>query len=249
MSPCDRLRHHLSALADGELTALESIAIRRHLVLCPACRDEVRGLEDRKLALHLAGTAAGPDDALRSRWRAAIEARGLGAPARRRSRFTAPGLAAAAVAFTLAVLLFRPPAAPANARPELDRPGFARMVEVHRGAPLPARLADFVSAGALVAFDTLPGRFLPPDGPLDGDEARVVHASYADCDASRAGASLAVLDAGRVELPNEIEWTLLADGVWLDVEEGVEIRVTRSGDKLFVLLSDLEPSGRGTNPI
>ena len=117
------------------------------------------------------------------------------------------------------------------------------MAVVHRGLARPAALDDLVQGGALITFEGLPGSFISPEG----ERARVIQASHADCDASILGSSLAVLRADRVKLPAEVEAALATSGVYVDLVDGVDVRVSRSGEKVFVLLSEVYPVGAHTS--
>jgi hypothetical protein len=63
----------------------------------------------------------------------------------------------------------------------------------------------------------------------------------------RAGATLVILPAARVALPSHVENALETAGVFSERMEGVEVRYSRSGDKLFLVLngdertSELDP--------
>ncbi|MGM0574797.1 MAG: anti-sigma factor family protein [Myxococcota bacterium] len=247
MSPCDRIEHHLSALADGELRPLEAIAVRRHVEDCPRCHRAFHALEALKVQLHVAGGECVPTEAQKERWLRAIEERAATARARRqRLRRWIPVAAAAALACIVALAWSfvdagpaQPTSAHAAAGGRLDGEAMERMVRVHRGEIGPSSLDDLVQAGALVTFESLPGSFITPEG----ERNRVVQASFADCDESMLGASLAVLRASEVDLPPEVDASLLAGGVYVEVLDGAEVRISRSGDKVFVLLSEIYPAG------
>ena len=71
-------------------------------------------------------------------------------------------------------------------------------------------------------------------------------ASFADCEpGSTVGSGLAVLRAARVELSPEAESALETSGVYVEVIGHTELRLTRGGDRLFVLLRSIEPVSVG----
>ena len=123
---------------------------------------------------------------------------------------------------------------PAAAAYDLGETALARLVDVHRGRLSPLALRDLRQAGVLVTLESLPDGFIAasPGRP------QVIQASYADCNPRPTGATLAVLEADRVELPSGVDAALEGSGVYTDVIEGVEVRLSKSGDKLFLLLSD-----------
>ncbi len=244
MKPCDTVRSLLSALVDGELAPLESIAIRRHLSQCEACHAELRATERLKVALHVAGTSEPLPDETAGRLEAAMQARFAAARAEARASRRWLPLAAAAV-LTAGVWAAWPgehargsaPLAIAPAPLTLDDAVLARLVAVHQGGPSKAGPARAALRDALVAFERLPGSFITPEG----ERPRVVQVSYADCDGPGNGSSLAVFSADRVRLSSSVDAALDTKGVFLEVVDGVEVRVSLSGDKVFVLLSDIDP--------
>ena len=255
---CERIQSHLSALADGELQPIEAIAVRRHLSACPGCQRTFEGLESLKLAVHLAGsepqqlTDAQHDRLLRA-VREHAESQRVDA-ARRTNRWMVPLAAAAAVVLTVATMsVLQGPLGPADraaatqapAQPAavLDESALSRMARVHRGLERPEVLDDLVQVGALLTFEGLPGTFITPEG----ERSRVVHASFLDCDGSVLGSSLAVLRLDHVTLPAEIRAALAATGVYVDVVDGIDVRVSTSGERVFVLLSEVDPFTGGSS--
>ncbi len=247
---CDRIRTHLSALADGELEPFEAIAVRRHLGDCPACSQELSQLEGLKVRVHVAGGEAAPDPQQDLQWRAAIADR---AAERARAGSGPRAYALLAAACLGAALTFAWPVCHEWAEATwarligdqvaLDHDALRRMVTVHRGESTPQDLDDFVQAGALLTFENLPGSFITSEG-----ERRVVRtATYVECE-SEKGSSLAVLKRDEVQLASEVRAALETGGVFVDVVQGAEVRVSVSGDKVFVLLSD-GPGGSGGGPI
>lgn len=249
MSPCDRIHAHLSALADGELQPLEAIAMQRHLASCGSCAGKYAGITELKVKVHVAAGDAVPSERQQARWRSAVvDAQGRG-PAWT-SWVLPAGLAAAAVlALALAwpqratepaarpvVARVAEPVAAAPAPPvALGTEVLERMARVHRAAASPNLLDDLVQAGALMTFERLPADFMNSGlGRL-----RVVRARHVDCDASLMGSSLAVLRAASVDLPDEMDRALVDQGVFVRSLAGLEVRVSRSGDQIFVLLSDV----------
>ena len=252
MSPCERIRPHLSALADGELLPLEAIAMQRHLRACGGCAAEYAAVTELKVKVHVAAAEPTVSDAQRRRWRTSVER-----AAATRARDAAWGgwvwpAVAAAVAAGAALWLVAPwraeapaPAPVAVVAPEpvavgaqvltlLDHGAMERMARVHRAAAAPNLLDDLVQAGALMTFERLPADFMNSDL----GRVRVVRARHVDCDASWMGSSLAVLRAAAVDLPDEVDRALVDQGVFVRALDGLEVRVSRSGDQIFVLLSD-----------
>ncbi|PKN55839.1 MAG: hypothetical protein CVU56_19315 [Deltaproteobacteria bacterium HGW-Deltaproteobacteria-14] len=241
----DSLRPHLSALIDGELEPLEAIAIQRHVRHNNDLGAEQRSLEQLKLAVHLAGTRDQPPVGLRTRLLAQI--RGEAQARRSRAlgwRWALP-LATLAVGVAVALIVTLaglgepdpPPASTFAARTttptyDLSETSLARLVKVHRGDLSPMSLRDMTLSGALETFENL------PDGFIDSSagRAQVVQASYMDCNPRSSGATFVVLKADRVELPAGVDAALEGAGVYTDVIDGVELRLSTSGDKLFVIL-------------
>jgi len=249
----DRLRPHLSALVDGELEPLEAIAVQRHLRQHADLAAEQQSLEQLKLAVHLAGQRDKPDPALRTRLVAGVRAAAAERRHRQNARRWGLGLVAAGAlaALVLAVLPPRgttpsagalaehaPVAAPtARVTAPIDfeaTHALDRLVAVHRGHVSPMALRDLTLAGALVTLESL------PDGLLDPSDGRapIVQASYADCSPRPTGATWAVLRLDRVDLPPAVDAALETAGVYTDVIDGVEVRLSENGDKLFILLND-----------
>lgn len=245
---CDRIRTHLSALADGELQPFEAIAVRRHLGDCPPCSRELDQLESVKVRVHVAGGEPSPSPQQELQWRAALAERAVErTPARSGPRAFALLAAACFGAF----LTFAWPVAQGWAEAswarftgdqvELDHDALRRMVTIHRGESTPQELDDYVQAGALLTFENLPGSFITSEG-----ERRVVRtaATYVECE-SEMGSSLAVLKRDELQLSSEVSAALETGGVFVDVVQGAEVRVSISNDKVFVLLSDVPAAGSG----
>ncbi len=243
-SVCDNVRPFLSALVDGELEPLESIGVRRHIEGCAACRMELMALEQLKLRLHAAGQDAEPSELDRARWAAAVATRA----ADRRTGGSWRMPMAAAAAMIIGVLSLSVPSSHdarpvamdvASAQVVLDHAALERIVSVHQGHLGHIALDDMVQAGALMTFEELPGTFIAPNAGAD-DGTR--QASFADCDAGSAvGSALAVLRAARIQLPPEAQSALETSGVYVEVIGNTELRLTRGGEKLFVLLRPIEP--------
>jgi hypothetical protein len=241
MKPCDTLRTHFSALLDGELEPLESIGVRRHIEQCATCGAEFEALEQLKLQVHVAGTAPVLPEALRARFGDAVAARA--AARRERDAWRMPLAVAAAILCGL-MLTSLPgqderaadqAVAAAEQAVVVDAAALERLVAVHHGEVGPRGLDDLVRAGALMAFERLPGSFLGPEG----GRAAVVQTSYVDCDGGASGASLAVLRAARTDLPAAVQAALDTHGVFVEVVRGTEVRLSVGGDKVFVLLSEV----------
>ena len=256
MKPCDAIRPHLSALVDGALEPLEVIAIHRHLDRCASCRREVATLEQLKVTVHLAGrdTTLSPDGlealerAVLRRGRSEQRARRL-----RRARRAGLGLAGALAAAAALWLTLAPGDAPrareapastavvGRAAPvTLDAAALDALVQAsRRGAVRPVGPhADPLASlrSALVSFRGLPGGLVE----AQGERSRIVLASYPTCGDAQVGAALAVLRADRLRLPPAVRAALETRGVYVDVVEGAEVRVTEGAGELFVLVRDLD---------
>ena len=103
MKPCNALSTHYSAYIDGELTPLESVAIRRHLNRCLVCRKEVQDLENMKLSVHMHGRDIAPNDTLKKKLTAAIHELET-----QKQRKTYGGLAAGILAAAVIVVVASP---------------------------------------------------------------------------------------------------------------------------------------------
>jgi len=246
---CDAaLRPHLSALVDGELEPLEAIALQQHVRQSPALETECRELERLKMAVHLAGTRAPSPVALGELLEARCRA-SLRTKAARDARaplwvWLAPLGMLSAAAITLVVVntgavdessLTPGKVAEVAVKPAIDPSDLvlARLVAFHRKGSSPMALADLSARGVLVTVERLPDSFIVPEGK----RAQVVQASYMGCNEREGGSTLAVLRVDQVDLPQRIDNALDATGVYVDTIDGVEVRVSVSGDKLFVLLS------------
>jgi hypothetical protein len=108
-----------------------------------------------------------------------------------------------------------------------------RLAGFHRESESPLALADLKNRGALLAIERLPDTFITPEGK----KPQLVQASWMGCNEREVGATLAVLRADRVALPPIIEAALETTGIFVDIIDGVHVRLSVSGDKLFVLLS------------
>ena len=251
MKRCENIRVHLSALLDGALEPLESIAVRRHVDRCDACRRELAELERLKVQVHVAGTETRLPELLDARLRAGIRAQAD----RRRARTSGTRWLPAAAAAAVIVGLVLTSVSGEDARREsavmvtkaqqevvLSQDALKRLVAVHHGRATPRLLDDMVQAGALMAYEQLPDSFIG----ADGQKAALVQASYADCDGSQYGSSLAVFKAGQVAMPPAVVSALETSGVYVDVIDGVEIRLTMGREKVFVLLSEVGPVAPGS---
>jgi hypothetical protein len=235
MNTCQRIEPHLSALMDGELEPLEIIAIRRHLDRCIGCAHELKQLESLKVTTHLAGQNTVIHPSMRSRLRAVI-------PVYRPAlyRLWAPSFLAACTLICMtwfawpSVHSMTPNASviPVISLPQaLDEGLIERVVDAHR------RRAGSLgrSTVALIALERIPVHFI--------DERRqhgLVQASFGSCQQVREEATLAVLDVRKMILPGYIEERLARDGVYVDVHHGVEVRVSVSGNRVFVLASNID---------
>lgn len=244
----ESLRPHLTALIDGELEPLEAIALQQRMRQNPRLEAECRELERLKVAVHLAGTQAEAPRSLERSLEAMCREH-FEAKARRRSWTAAllvpVGVAAAALALTVAsvndeaappspvaVLAPSPMAqAPEVARVEGDL--LDRLADFHREAASPLALSDLKRHGALIAIERLPDTFIT----AEGQKPQLIQASWMGCNVREGDSTLAVLRADKVKLPTYIDTALETTGVFIDIVEGVHVRVSLSGDKLFVLMS------------
>lgn len=252
---CDAaLRPHLSALVDGELEPLEAIALQQHVRQSPALEAEYRELERLKMAVHLAGTRAPAPaelgEMLEARCRQALRAKAEKPSA---WRWMVPLGATFAAAAALLVVTAGPAtdgrgerAARVAVKPASDPSDLvvARLVDFHREGGSPMALADLSARGALITVERLPDSFIVPEG----QRPQLVQASYMGCSEREGGSTLAVLRVDRVDLPQRIDNALETTGVYVDDVGGVHVRMSVSGDKLFVLLSG-DSEGQSASPI
>ena len=89
----------------------------------------------------------------------------------------------------------------------------------------------------LLAIELVPAHLLGQQRP-----SRLVRASYSACEDSTGLATLAVLDARALRLDDAIEDRLARGGVYIDVLDGVDVRVSLRGGKVFVVLTNTEPA-------
>ncbi|MBL8784381.1 MAG: hypothetical protein JNJ59_05730 [Deltaproteobacteria bacterium] len=262
----DGLRPHLSALVDGELEPLEAIALQQRVRQSPGLDSEYREIERLKLAVHLAGTRDRPPVGLGEVLEARCRAHFTTASERGGWRWMLPAGAMAAVALGATLLIVQTgqndptgasgethleaaargvgvEAVAMSARDTSDRV-LGRLVDFHRESSSPMVLADLTSSGALVAVERVPDSFIAPEG----QRPQLMQVSYMGCNERVGGSTLAVLRADRVDLPQRIDNALDASGVYVDTIGGVQIRVSVSGDKIFILLSG-EGQSRSVSPI
>lgn len=246
-SDCDAaLRPHLSALVDGELEPLEAIALQQHVRQSPNLEAEYRELERLKLAVHLAGTRAPTPEALG----AALEARCRVTLKARAARDAKPPMWAwlvplGAVGAAAAAFVVVTSGAPTTTKVEAVTIAsadpsdlvLARLVAFHRKGGSPMELADLSARGALITVERLPDSFIVPEGR----RPQVIQASFNGCNEREGGSTLAVLRVDQIDLPQRIDNALDATGVYVDTINGVGVRMSVSGDKLYVLLSDDDP--------
>lgn len=242
---CDSIRPFLSAVVDGELRPLESIGVRRHVERCASCRMELMSIEQLKIRVHDAGAAPDASALVRLRWAGAVAQQAADSREVASYGWKMPFAAAAAIVigvFSLSApaAMWAEPVAVSSAETQevvLNGETLSRLVDVHNGTSGHIALDDLVQAGALMTFETLPGTFIAPNA---GDGIK--QASFADCEpGSTQGSALAVLRAGRVGLSPSAESALETSGVYVEVIGHTEIKVTRGGEKLFVLLRPIEP--------
>lgn len=143
-NPCDACREQLVDFADGELTAADMRHVAEHLDACPACRAELRLLEQSlRLAQQVWDAAApagevevGPVPPSRTARAAPSAARRDGSPVR---RAIGVGVAASLV-FLVALIGLRAPA-----------PDPAEPVDIQRLISLEARAARLRMSAELLA--------------------------------------------------------------------------------------------------
>jgi len=255
----DGLRPHLSALVDGELEPLEAIALQQRVRQSPSLDAEYRETERLKLAVHLAGTRDRPPVGLGEILEARCRAHFTASNERGGWRWLLPIGAVTAVALGATLFVVQggkgePTALPglavgastpdALAARDTSDHVLGRLVDFHRESSSPLVLADLTSSGALVAVERVPDTFIAPEG----QRPQLMQVSYMGCTERVGGSTLAVLRADRVDLPQRIDNALDASGVYVDTIGGVQIRVSVSGDKIFVLLSG-EGLARSVSPI
>ena len=248
MSRCERILSDLSAFVDGELSPMESIVFRRHLERCSSCRRAQRATERLKVGLHVVGSRHGPSPELRARYRMAVQdaardsqTASFGFQRRLRRWCWLPALAGALAFFlfvaatsktsfreiALAVEVVQP------ARLSLDGEVLSALVEAHRAESSSEALSSLVSRGLLMTFEHLPDTFIE----VSGRRVLGSRASVGNCDPRSLGSSLAVLRPDRIAISDDINAALEATGIYLSVIDGVDVRVSLSGERVFVLLS------------
>ena len=245
MKPCDGLEKHLSALVDGELNALEAIAIRTHIAECPHCSLKVRHLESLKMQLHRAGQEIKLPAQTKMAWRHMLV------------RQDAPlvphwllGIGGSLATLMAVVILFQGSSTPtAIAWPEIPSEQAASQ-DIARKAPLNGKYLRTLVRAHLRGFGSLPRQTegllaierVPAHLLERGRAPRLIRASYSACEDSTRSATLAVLDAKSLTLDDAIEDRLARGGVYIDVLNGVDVRVSLSGGKVFVVLFDTAPA-------
>jgi hypothetical protein len=267
MKPCKTLSSRYSALVDGELTALESVIVRQHLAFCERCQDEVLSLERLKLLVHCHGRDSKPLKTLETEIRDALDAED--AATRRRTWARSLGVAVAvtmcvvvwrigglgsdtepeddtttievssidgkgeSISLPSKVRLPVPRVTRTTYRRVLDESLLTDLVRQHRKeGTLSKDVRD-----ALISFEALPIRFLDSRGRA----GPLVNASYQSCRRTRSGASLAILDVNSVSLPPRARTALDTSGVYVEGWDGVEVRISQNGQRLYVLLTDQAP--------
>ena len=252
-----KLRPHLSALADGALGPIETIALQQRIRQSPRLAAELHELERIKLAVHLAGVCSEAPATLEATLRTQARAH-FQAAARRRAWFawSIPLGTLALAGLALLITLGDPASAPAaSQRPAgFDTPiltardpgphVLARLVDFHKEGGSPLVLADLSRDGALITVDRVPDSFIPPENRTSS----LQQVSYTKCTEREGGSTLAVLRADRVDLPPDVDAALDATGVYVDTVAGVALRLTVSGDKIFVLLTG-DGDRRSASPI
>src|SRR5205814_2018567 len=117
MMKCEEVHPNLGAFALGGLESEEDTEIRRHLALCPSCREKLKEFEEVRQALEVAPPLADPPPHLKNEILSYIRAEeshpsnGELPPFRRGSRSRAlrllvPGAAAAALVAVIALGTF-----------------------------------------------------------------------------------------------------------------------------------------------
>jgi anti-sigma factor RsiW len=262
------LRPYLSLMVDGEMEPVEAIAMQRHVRQHPELAREVADIEQLKLSLHLAGRRDEAPPGLETRLRAQLGAAMTERREARQQRRNA-GLWALAGALGLAALVVvlwpRQAAVPVDPsmvqamtiEEELERrlgadptttrtldgkALIATLIDSHRG-DLPEHVVNMLRHQHVIErWERVPAGFVEPAGR----RTQLVLASTMSC-TERAGATLVILPAARVALPSHVENALETAGVFSERMEGVEVRYSRSGDKLFLVLngdertSELDP--------
>jgi len=260
-------------MVDGELEPLEAAAIHQHLKQQPDLAREVEDIERLKLSLHMAGTREAPPPGLETRLRAQLEtmlqARREATARRGVARWLVGAGAMGALAIGLVVAVGSVPT-PSPASPQtaensplqvLQRTLDARLgqragiggpwdgravvetlVDAHLGDLPEAAITELRERSLVRVWDRVPAGFVEPEGR----EAQLVLVSTMSC-AERPGATLVVLEANRVNLPQRIEDALETTGVFSERVDGVRVRYSRNGDSLYLVLqgddrfSELDP--------
>lgn len=266
------LRPYLSALVDGEMEPLESIALQRHVRQHQDLEREVSDIEQLKLSLHMAGrrdeAPPGLETRLKARLAEAMAAKREEAPAAGRFWSWTGIIAVCALGLTLAITATRgttatdvsatPAAAgvfnvethlaerlgigPGPARPLDGRAVIGALIDTHRG-DLPEQAVHMLRRQKVIeGWERVPAGFVEPHGK----RTQLVLASTMSC-TERAGATLVIMPARRIDLPTHVDNALENSGVFSERIEGVDVRYSRSGDKLFVVIhgdeltSELDP--------
>jgi hypothetical protein len=267
------LRPYLSALVDGEMEPLEAIALQRHVRQHPDLEREVSDIEQLKLSLHMAGRREEAPPGLETRLKAhlaeAMAAKREEAPLAGRFWGWTGIVAVGAIALTLAVMATRGDESTAEVNATATtagvfnvdthlaerlgiRPGRAQaldgravisaLIDTHRG-DLPEQAVHMLRRQKVIeGWERVPAGFVEPHGK----RTQLVLASTMSC-TERPGATLVILPARRIDLPPHVDNALETSGVFSERLDGVEVRYSRSGDKLFVVIhgdelaSELDP--------
>lgn len=237
----EHLRPHLSALADGELEPLEAVALRHELRANPQLAHEYDEVQRLKLALHLAGSKTSAPPEFGQTLLAQTKAHFAKEQAKSDTwRWVGVALAALAL-LTVGVLNYPGLVAKPQGLADLEvlhQPDgeqlLSRLVRFHRGIDEASAMKDLVDYGTVLSIERLPNRLLMGKAP----KRQVLQASFPRNVESKPSLTLAVVLASHVDLPEEIDEALEAYGAYVEELEGLSIRVSREGDKLYILMSN-----------
>ena len=258
MKQCNALATHYSAFVDGELTPLESVAIRKHIGYCRTCRLEVQRTEDLKLAVHVHGEEIQQTSNLQERIAAELARQD-----QQRTRRSKQSVLAGALAASMIAMLSLPWESPSDTvRPEgSSSPSLSAPTDdMGRLAPRDSALAGrrypgTVRNGVQKINDSILAQLvemhLEQASVQPSQSASIlsfaalpmrnaVNASYPGCLQSRPTASLAVLDSSRMLLPPDVAESLDRFGVHWETRGRVEVRISEQSGRLFVLLTDAQ---------
>lgn len=233
---CSDKRLLLHGLADGELDAANALDLEAHLKACPGCAEELERIRELRRTLAAPGLRYAAPEQLRARVGATLDAEvGRGRPVRRRSalwRF-APFVAGgglAALAASLALVLFIPPAPPALQR---------ELVSDHVRSLLAQHLTDVTTSDQHTVKPWFAGRvdYSPPVVDLKDQGFPLVggRLDYVD-----GKVTAALVYRRRLHVINLfVRPAEGRDGAWASERDGYNLLRWRQGELEFWAVSDL----------